>query len=66
MKTTIPHWRERQIKDAAIRIAQIRRAGDRSRRRERERKAQLAAETAAVLANPTPKLRKGRGAQREP
>jgi hypothetical protein len=45
-------------RDRRARFAQIRKAGDRSRQLERERKARLAAETAAILANPQPRLRK--------
>ena len=41
-----------------MRLAQIRRAGNKSRRLERERKERLEAETAAVLAHPDPQLRK--------
>jgi hypothetical protein len=47
-----------RYRDAKTRKDQIRRAGDKSRRRERERKQRLAAETAAILANPAPQLRK--------
>ena len=41
-----------------MRLAQIRRAGNKSRRLERERKERLEAETAAVLAHPDAQLRK--------
>jgi len=61
MKDVTPHWRLRQIEDRNERLAQIRRAGDKSRRRERERKKRLAAETAAVLTNGKPQLRKRSG-----
>jgi hypothetical protein len=54
-RKTVPHWRRQQIQDLKARVAQIRRAGDKSRRRERERKQRLAAETEAILANPAPR-----------
>ena len=54
----IPVWRRRQNRDRAMRLAQSRRAGDRSRRIERERKAQLDAETTAILTTRRPLLRK--------
>jgi len=56
--TAIPRWRRRQTQDRLMRLAQIRRAGNKSRRLERERKERLEAETAAVLAHPDPQLRK--------
>ena len=55
-----PAWRRRQMQDRKTRLAQIRKAGNRSRRLERERKARLEAETAAILADPQPLLRKSR------
>jgi hypothetical protein len=51
-------WRRRQIRDHNAWLAQIRKAGNRSRRLERERKALLEAETAAILAEPQSQLRK--------
>jgi len=54
----IPRWRHKQIRDRLMRLAQIRRAGAKSRRLERERKERLEAETAAILAHPEPELRK--------
>jgi hypothetical protein len=52
------HRRDRQRDDRAARQARIRQAGNTSRRLERERKARLEAETAAILAEPQPQLRK--------
>jgi hypothetical protein len=51
-------WRQMQHRNT--RLAQIRKAGKRARRIERERKTRLAAETAAILANPQPMLRKAK------
>jgi hypothetical protein len=48
----------RQTEDRRARLAKIRRAGDNSRRRDRERKAKLEAETTAILAAREPGLRK--------
>jgi hypothetical protein len=48
----------RQRDDRAARQARIREAGERARRLERERKARLRAETAMILANAQPQLRK--------
>jgi hypothetical protein len=48
----------RQMQHRNTRLAQVRKAGKRSRRLERERKARLEAETTAILANPQPQLRK--------
>jgi hypothetical protein len=59
-RKTVPRWRRQQLQDGKARMAQIRRAGDKSRRRERERKQRLAAETAAILARPQSQLRKAR------
>jgi hypothetical protein len=52
---------DRQRTDRKARLDRIRDAGNRSRRLERERKARLQAETAAILAEPQPQLRKKRG-----
>ena len=54
----VPRWRQKQVRDRLTRLAQIRRAGDKSRRLERERKERLEAETTAALAHPDPQLRK--------
>jgi len=61
LKAEEQHVIRQQTEDRRRRLAQIRRAGDKSRRRERERKERLAAETAAILANPEPRLRKKNG-----
>jgi hypothetical protein len=58
LKAEEQHVIQQQTEDRRGRRAQIRRAGDKSRRRERERKERLAAATAAILANPEPQLRK--------
>jgi hypothetical protein len=50
----------RQMQDRSTRRAQIRKAGNRSRLLERERKALLKAERTTILANPQPQLRKAR------
>jgi hypothetical protein len=50
---------QRQAEDRRARLAKIRRAGDKSRRRERERNSRLKAETVAILAKPASQLRKG-------
>jgi hypothetical protein len=51
---------QRQTEDRHARLVRVRRAGDKSRRRERDRKQRLAAETAAILARPQSQLRKAR------
>jgi hypothetical protein len=48
----------RQMQHRNQRLAEIRKAGARARRLERERKARLEAETAAILASPRSQLRK--------
>jgi hypothetical protein len=58
MNTHLPRWRRRQMHDHNTFLAQIRKAGNRSRRLERERKARLEAETRAILAAPQLELRK--------
>ena len=60
MVTRPPAWRRRQIQDHNVWLARIRKAGNRSRRLDRERKARLEAETATILADPQPQLRKAR------
>lgn len=50
----------RQQQHRSVRFAQVREASNRSRRIERERKARLAAETAAILADRQPMLRKAK------
>jgi hypothetical protein len=49
---------QRQTEDRRARLTKIRRAGDESRRRDRERKAKLGTQTTAILAAREPGLRK--------
>jgi hypothetical protein len=49
---------QKQMRDRAARLAEIRAAGEKSRRRDRKRKAMIEALSSAILAGGQPTLRK--------
>jgi hypothetical protein len=53
-----PAWLQKQMRDRAARLAQIRAAGEKSRRRDRQRKAMIEALSSAILTGGQPSLRK--------